>query len=333
MTERPAHLVLPLLAATAAVVLVSCTSASTSRETFPGLTPTHGVARTAEWAAIVADLDVSVNDREASPCHRGEPACFDAVIAEMEVRLAALGCDHRAPFGFTYLEMTRGVAAAVPSFEDPALLSLIDARFAQQYFDAVDNWDVGRIDDVPAAWQLAFAAADNGEASAAADLVMGMNAHISRDLAYAVALVVESADNIDGETDDYLRVNNVISNVKDSVLEGATERFDPNLFLLDEAFDGVSAPDPVELITLWRSRAFDLGLQLGTATTEDQRSRIEAEIERTSTAGASIVMAADTAQRGGSLDNLETGLSFRALDPIERDSYCAARLDSDGPPG
>jgi hypothetical protein len=289
--------------------------------------PTHGTARTAEWAAIVGDLDAAIDDRDASPCHRGEPSCLDAVIAEMEFRLDELGCDHRAPFAFTYLEMTRGVAAAAPSFEDPALLSVIDARFAQQYFDAFDNWEAGRVEDVPAAWQLTFATAGNGEASAAADLVLGMNAHISRDLAYTVAQVVESADDIDSETDDYLRVNDVIGNVKDPVLQGATERFDPNLFLLDQAFDGERAPDPVELITLWRSRSFDLGLQLGTAATEAQRTTIEAEIERTSAAGASIVIAADTAQRGGSLDDLEIRESFRSLDPIGRDNYCAARLD------
>lgn len=327
MTERTTRVVIPILAATAAVLLVSCTAARTSAGTLPGMMPTHGTARTAEWAAIVGDLDAAIGDRDGSPCHRGEPSCLDAVIAEMEFRLDELGCDHRAPFAFTYLEMTRGVAAEAPSFEDPALLSVIDARFAQQYFDAVDNWEAGRVEDVPAAWQLAFATADNGEASAAADLVLGMNAHISRDLAYTVAQVVESADDIDSETDDYLRVNDVIGSVKDPVLQGATERFDPNLFLLDQAFGGERTPDPVELIALWRSRSFDLGLQLGTATTEVQQRTIEAEIERTSAAGASIVIAADTAQRGGSLDDLETSARFRALDPIARDDYCAARLD------
>jgi hypothetical protein len=326
MTEGTTRVAWPMLVATAAL-LVSCATATNSGGTLPGMTPTHGTARTAEWAAIVDDLDVAIGDPDGSPCHRGEPSCLAAVIAEMEFRLDELGCDHRAPFAFTYLEMTRGVAAAAPSFEDPALLSVIDARFAQQYFDAVDNWDAGRVEDVPAAWQLAFATADNGEASAAADLVLGMNAHISRDLAYTVAQVVESADDIDGETDDYLRINDVIGSVSDSVLRGASERFDPNLFLLDEAFAGVRAPDPVELIALWRSRSFDLGLQLGTATTEAEQDAIEAEIESTSAAGASIVVAADTAQRRGSLDDLEISERFMALDPIERDAYCTARLD------
>lgn len=316
----------PMLAA-AAVLLVSCATATSSGGTLPGMTPTHGTARTTEWAAIVADLDDAIDDPDASPCHRGEPSCLAAVVAEMEFRLRELGCDHRAPFAFTYLEMTRGVAAAAPSFEDPALLSVIDARFAQQYFDAVDNWDAGRLEDVSAAWQLAFATADNGQASAAADLVLGMNAHISRDLAYTVAEVVESADDIDSETDDYLRINDVIGSVTDSVLRGAAERFDPNLFLLDQAFAGERGPDPVELIALWRSRSFELGLQLGTANTATQRATVEAEIERTAAAGASIVVVADTAQRRGALDDLEISERFMALDPLERDAYCAARLD------
>ena len=307
----------------AAVALVSCAGGASEDAALPGLTPTAGTPRTAEWAAILDGLDEPFGDRTASPCHRGEPACFDAVIGEMQARLDALGCDHRAPFAFTYFEMTRGVAAQAPAFEDPALLSVIDARFAQQYFDAFDNWTAGRTADVPAAWKLAFATAEDGEASAAADLILGMNAHISRDLAYAVAQVIGSADDLEEEPVDYVKINDVIGEVKDTVLDGATARFDPNLFLLDQDLGTQQAPDPVELISLWRSRAFDLGRQLATASTDEERRSVEAQIERESAAGAGIILAADVSQRGGGLDDVPIAGSFRALGPDERDSYCA----------
>ena len=311
----------------AAAALASCTAGGPSEDAvLPGLTPAPGTPRTAQWAAIVDDLGAPVGDRAATPCHRGEPSCFDAVIGEMEARLDALGCDHRAPFAFTYLEMTRGVAARAPTFEEPALLSVIDARFAQQYFDAFDNWAAGRTADVPAAWQLAFATAEGGEATAAADLILGMNAHISRDLAYAVAEVIGSADDLDEEPIDYVKINDVIGEVKDTVLDGATARFDPNLFLLDQDLGTQQAPDPVELISQWRSRAFDLGRELAAASTEEERRSVEAQIERESAAGAGIVLAADASQRGGGLDGLPIVGSFVALGPDERDSYCAAQL-------
>jgi hypothetical protein len=307
----------------ATVVLVSCAGGSSENAALPGLTPAPGTPRTAQWSALVDDLGAPIDDRDASPCHRGEPACFDAVIAEMQVRLDELGCDHRAPFAFTYLEMTKGVAAQAPTFEDPALLSVIDARFAQQYFDAIDNWTAGRTADVPAAWQLAFATAETGEATAAADLILGMNAHISRDLAYAVAQVIGSTDDLDEEPVDYTKINEVIGEVKDTVLAGATERFDPNLFLLDQDLGTESAPDPVALISQWRSRAFDLGIDLANASTAEELRAAETRIERESAAGASIILAADGAQRSGALDDLPLAGGFIALGPAERDSYCA----------
>lgn len=307
----------------AAIVLASCAAGSPEDAALPGLSPAPGTPRTAQWAAIVDDLGAPIDDSDASPCHRGEPTCFDAVIAEMQARLDALGCDHRAPFAFTYLEMTKGVAAQAPDFEDPALLSVIDARFAQQYFDAIDNWTAGRTADVPAAWQLAFATAETGEASAAADLILGMNAHISRDLAYAVAQVIGSTDDLDEEPVDYTKINEVIGEVKDTVLEGATDRFDPNLFLLDQDLGTDETPDPVALISLWRSRAFDLGRDLANAPTEDDLHAVETQIERESAAGASIILAADGAQRGGALGDLPIAGGFMALGPDDRDSYCA----------
>jgi hypothetical protein len=310
----------------ACLLLVSCSNASPDANALPGLMPTRGTAHTAEWAAIAEGLDAPVGDRDATPCHRGEPACFEAVIAEMRARLDALGCDHRAPFAFTYLTMTEGVAEQTPTFEDPALLTLVDARFAQIYFDAVDNWAAGRNSDVPAAWQIAFASAENGQTSAAADLILGMNAHISRDLAYTVAAVLEPTGDLASESGDYRRINDVIGEVKDHVLRGASDRFDPNLFLLDQELDIDQAPDPVELITRWRSRSFELGSSLAQTETADDRAAVVADIERTSAAAASIIVAADTALRSGTLDEVGALASFRSLDPDQRDRYCAEQL-------
>lgn len=319
------------------LLLVACSggeaTAAGNDAPLPGLDPSHGTPITPEWAAIVDSLDAPITDRDASPCHRGEPECLEAVILEMEARLAARPCAHTAPFAFTYLEMTRGVATEAAEFDDATAIALIDARFAQQYFDAFDNWQAGRHDDVPAPWQMAFATADREQASAAVDLVLGMNAHISRDLAYIVAGLVEDAPDIREQPEDYLRVNEVIAGVKSPMLMRAADRFDPNLLLLDAELGVAGAPDPVTLISDWRALSFDLGLQLATASSpQDQRAAI-AEIERTSTAAAAVLIAAQgadgTQELAGAIAGQPEGAasgsaagSAQFLDRDARRAYC-----------
>lgn len=290
----------------------------------PGLDPGPGTALTEAWGRLAPGLDAPVHERDASPCHRGEPACLEAVLAEMQARLEARPCAHTAPFAFTYLRMTQGVADALGEFGDEALISLIDARFAQQYFDAFDNWFAGRTDQVPAAWQIAFATAERQQGSAALDLILGMNAHISRDLAYIVADLVRGRSAVE-EPEDYRFVNEVIGDVKSPMLAAAAQRFDPSLFLLDAELPVEDAPDPVELIAQWRSVSYDLGRRLALAATPAEADAVIAEIERNAAAGASVLVAASSAEAitdvAGNLGGTEfMGAGF--LEPDERLAYC-----------
>ncbi len=305
-------------------VLAACGSDQSAGE-LPGLAPARGTPLTAAWANIVDQLDAPVTDKTATPCHRGEARCLAAVVTEMEARLAAYPCAHTAPFAFTYLEMTRGVAQEVTLFDYPAIISIVDARFAQQYFDAFDNWRAGRIDDVPAAWQMAFATADRQQSSAALDLILGMNAHISRDLAYIVAAQVANDPNLREQPDDYLRVNGVIANVKSEMLANAADRFDPSLFLLNTELTAEGAPDPVTLISDWRAFSFDLGLRLAAAETSEDQAAVIAEIERTSTGAAAVLIAAEGAEGTSELAGAIAGRGpgdTTFLDAVGRRNYC-----------
>ncbi|HUW04116.1 MAG TPA: DUF5995 family protein [Acidimicrobiales bacterium] len=280
----------------------------------PGLAPSPGEPRTQAWAALVGELDTPIGGTSESSCHRGEPACLEAVIGEMDARLAERPCANTAPFAFMYLEMTRGVLDDIDDFDDPRIVSLMDARFARLYFDAVDNWDAGRVDDVPAAWQIAFATAERGESPAAVDLLLGMNAHISRDLAYVVETAFADLGESPERIDDFERVNQVIGSVKSSMLERSADRFDPLLLLLDLEVGVDEAPQPVELIGQWRTVAFELGRRLTQASSPEERAEVVAEIERQAAAGAGVVVA------------LEAGLNSPALSPTERDRYCEEHL-------
>ena len=109
------------------------------------------------------------------------------------VRIAAKnppGRDHAAGIALAtsvmYLRVTQAVGRAEPSFAAHQYLAHLDAVFARLYFAAYDDWRAGRRAAVPLAWQIAFEASDSGRVTGVGDLLLGMNAHISRDLPFAV---------------------------------------------------------------------------------------------------------------------------------------------------
>lgn len=273
---------------------------------------TRGTARTEGWSAV-ADLEPGPAPESDNLCERGEPECLGAVVEEMQTRLDEQGCAHTAPFAFTYLWMTQGVHDAVLDegfFADPPSTAQADALFARLYFDAVDNWAAGRIDEVPAVWRIAFGAAETGETNAATDLLLGMNAHISRDLPYVVADIAVWEQERDTDGSDFELINEVIGRVKSPMLQEAAERYDPSLALLDLPLPALAASDSVELIATWRNQALDRGVRLSQATTDTERRAVEAEIEREAMATAVLILNAGTARPG-------------PVSPAERDAYCA----------
>lgn len=277
-----------------------------------GPVPAPG-AVTAAWAEVDG-LGAEPEADSANACERGDPECLTAVIDEMAARLAALGCAHTAPFAFTYQEMTRGVDAAVRegAFDHPAATVHADALFARYYFQAFDNWAAGRPDDVPPSWRVAFGAAEDGRVNAAVNLLLGMNAHISRDLPYVVADVAAYRARPASGLTDFERINDVIDRVRGPMLVAAAERFDPTLVLLDSPVPALLSGEDVDLIGRWRDQALQRGLRLARARTGAERAAVEADIEQSSLATAVVLLNAGTAEPW-------------PVSPAERDAYCQAR--------
>ena len=320
------RVLLPLvtLAATAGLALAGAAaidhgeSSATTRPGFGAGPVQPGTPRTDGWAAVV-DFDARIDPGSRNACERGGPACLSSVVDEMAARLELQGCTHTAPFAFTYLEMTRGVERAVGEpafFDDPPSTVHADALFARLYFDAFDNWAAGRLDEVPGVWRIAFETAARADTNAATDLLLGMNAHISRDLPYVVADV--AAWQGSGGRGDFERVNQVIARVKRPMLREAAERFDPSLALLDLPLPALAASDSAELIATWRNQALDRGLRLARADSGPERAAIEGEIERSALATAVLLLNAGTVTQG-------------PVPPAARDAYCEAATAQPGP--
>ena len=85
-----------------------------------------------------------------------------------------------------YLQVTKAVRDALPSFESPEFVERLDVLFAEFYFQAFDAaaaqaW-------VSKAWAPLFARRDEQGILALQFAIAGMNAHINNDLAHALVL-------------------------------------------------------------------------------------------------------------------------------------------------
>jgi hypothetical protein len=145
-------------------------------------------------------------------------------------------CDHRAVFALTYLRTTEEFARTInqepDTFSDIPWITHEDAVFAQLYFNAYDDYVAGR--SVPLAWKIAFDNADNPNIEGMGDLLLGMNAHINRDLPYTLAHV--GLLKPDGSTRklDHDKVNQFLDRVIDPLQIELARLYDP-IFTIEDA--------------------------------------------------------------------------------------------------
>ena len=133
---------------------------------------------------MVRQLDGSSDD-----CVAGRIACVDKVAKRLARQVRDAGCDHNAVFSLAYERTTEYVAAweraNASFFSDNPWLNHYDATFADMYFSAWNNWRNGS-GTAPQAWAIAFDAADARKVSGAGNLLLGMSAHVNRDLPFAL---------------------------------------------------------------------------------------------------------------------------------------------------
>jgi hypothetical protein len=268
------------------------------------------------WRAIERALPDAADPASANPCGRGAPACIDAVVAEMSRRLDLLAadCHHSAPFALMYLRVTEGVGITGASrFRDRRFLNHLDAVFARLYFRAFDDWRAGGEEQVPEAWRIAFRAADERQVAGIGDMLLGMNAHISRDLPFALLSTgLETPDGASGEP-DFDRVNSLLLSVQGPMIREAARRFDPTIAATTLPFERVASSTVAELMARWRTEAWDHAKQLIGARDPGARARIARRIE-TAAAGRARMLLALTS-------NLVVGPG-----PGDRLRHCEARL-------
>ncbi len=239
-----------LLAAVAAVAGVS------TAQDRAGADPLY-----AEWPALLPGLTAGYDPGSSNVCVSGKVQCIDAAVREMERRYQPLAasCSHQALFALTYLRVTQTYAwsARQPGYyADPGWTTHAVAVFAKYYLQAFDAWTADNSSTaVPRAWRTAFDAARDGAVSGAGNFFLGLNAHINRDLALAMAGAGLTTPDGRSAKPNFDRIDKLLNSVTEPLVAELSARLDPSMDDTELPF-GVDAVATGNLMFAWREQAW-----------------------------------------------------------------------------
>jgi hypothetical protein len=263
------------------------------------------------WPTLLPAAPGTPSDVQPGPvprCTRPTLRCVDDTMRIMRRWRTRFGCDHRAVFDTTYLLLTEEIRRYLRRpgfFDDRRYLIWEVTQFSNFYFRTLENERAGR--PVPEAWQIAFDAADSDGANAGQDMLLGINAHVQRDMPYVVASLGVRTPSGASRKPDHDRANTVLNSAYERIVREVGERYDPLLFTTNASWNPLDNIAGLEAVKGWREGVWRNAERLLTAKSDAERSLVEATIEGNAATWARL-MAAPQAP------------GYRA----QRDAYCAA---------
>lgn len=294
--------------------VVSTTTTSTTSTTSPLFV---------DWVSLLPSLTDTYDPTSTNDCVAGRPVCVDITIREMQRRFEPLGqsCNHNAVFAMAYLRTTQTYewARNQPGFfVDTPWVNHEDAVFAKYYFSAYDNYAAGNLTAVPEAWQIAFKAAATHQVSGAGSLMLGMSAHVNRDLPYVLAAIGITFPDGTTRKPDHDKVNEFLNDEVAQLLAEAAARFDPSVWPNISTPYGVGVTGLFQTLEAWRELAWRNAEALADAPTPADRALVAQQIEAGAAAQAQAIVVADAY-----VPPLTTSAS--------RDAYCATNNGAAAP--
>lgn len=194
------------------------------------------VPATAQEVPRVPSTDLLPPVAPDEPAPDASPVCGPdglVCVRYVEQQLAEweehFGCDHRAVFPTVYrllTKQTRLVLEANPGFfDDPAGLGLEALAFYELYEQMITDHLAGR--SIPDAWQVAMDAAESGDWTAGHDMLLAINAHVQRDMPFAVAEVGLVLPDGTSRKGDHDRFNEVLDDAYAPIVQEVGRRYDP----------------------------------------------------------------------------------------------------------
>jgi hypothetical protein len=245
------------------------------------------------WTALLPPLD-SLTVPQPGPvpnCEEATIACIDTEIDRLQARRDALGCDHRAVFAATYLELTKQLREDLDNFGDLVFdrpyLYTEDAEFANIYFDTSAAYEQGQ--PVAPAWRIAFNAAKRRATTATQDMLLGINAHVQNDMPFLIAsLGVRTAD---GRTrkPDHDAINATLNRAYERVVTAIRTRYDPLVGLSNPPIVPADDIAGLEMVRVWRELVWRNAERLLNAKSDVQRARVTRQIQLNAGAWAKAI--------------------------------------------
>jgi len=260
------------------------------------ITPLLAASAVAAGAATASDHPANVHWEQFLPalpspsdiqpgavrhCRRPSRRCIGRQLRRMRRLQQRLGCDHRAVFTTTYLELTReyrDVLRERPHFvRYPRYLYTEVAVFANVYFRSVRDYARGR--PVPPAWQIAFDTARDADVNAAQDMLLGINAHVQNDMPFVIAALGLRTKKGASRKEDHDIVNDVLDRAYADVVHAVRDRFDPQVGLTNS--DSTFADDVagLEMVKEWREVVWRNAERLANARDDAEREQVARQIQ------------------------------------------------------
>jgi hypothetical protein len=223
----------------------------------------------------------AIQPRSVPYCRKATVRCIDVEIRRLRRLQRRLGCDHRAVFATTYLELTRELRRTLrmrPNlFRYPKYLYVEDALFANVYFKSIRRHQ--RKNPVPRAWDIAFRAAESRDLNATQDMLLGINAHVQHDMPFVLAALGLRTRSGASRKEDHDVMNEVLDSAYRRVVHAVRDRFDPQVALTNS--DATFADDVagLEMVKAWRENVWRNAERLVNARDKFERKRIALQIE------------------------------------------------------
>jgi hypothetical protein len=293
---------LSLISLALALALVAL-PASAARAQYPGI----------PWTELLPPFP-SPTEPQPGPvpnCRKPSMRCIDVEVRRLRRLRDRLGCDHRAVFATTYLTLTKELRDMLRENPDlvkrPRYLFIEDALFANVYFDTTRAWNRGEA--VPAAWRIAFKAAERGNITGAQDMLLGINAHVQNDMPFVLAALGLRAKDGASRKRDHDRLNAVLARAYEPVVRAVGSRYDPTISLTNASWHPIDDIVGLEAVRAWREVVWRNAERLVNARNNEQRARIAAHIEGYAGLTASLIAAVPVPGHAAT-----------------RDAYCRSRV-------
>ncbi|GMV92145.1 MAG: hypothetical protein AMXMBFR82_19230 [Candidatus Hydrogenedentota bacterium] len=177
-------------------------------------------------------------------------------VSDLETVLASKG-DNRAIFAGMYRVLTENGLESIQNgtYDDPDWVARFVVAFANLYREAFYHFETGQYDAVPEVWRIVFEAARADEITAFQHGLLGVHAHINRDLPFALARATPREERLTRFI-DFQRTNIMVVNSTEDVESVVSETYAPALLGLDTRFRIMDEVVLGQLVSTWRQRAW-----------------------------------------------------------------------------